>query len=78
MGHQMIAGGGSGESPNRSLVDMATGLDIVPELVVDQHFHNRNRMARLVSAVAATPTKLALALMRIPVPYLKPKVYCGS
>ncbi|MEO1068928.1 MAG: cyanophycinase [Cyanobacteria bacterium J06638_6] len=29
MGHHMIAGGGSGESPNRSLVDMAIGLGFV-------------------------------------------------
>jgi cyanophycinase len=55
MGHHMIAGGGSGESPNRSLVDMATGLGIIPEVIVDQHFHNRNRMARLMSAIAAHP-----------------------
>lgn len=62
MGHHMIAGGGSGESPNRSLVDMATGLDILPELIVDQHFHNRNRMARLVSAIAAHPEKVGIGI----------------
>ena len=55
MGHYMIAGGGSGESPNRSLVDITTGLGIIPELLVDQHFHNRNRMARLMSAIAGHP-----------------------
>ncbi|HEY9697347.1 MAG TPA: cyanophycinase [Trichocoleus sp.] len=62
MGQQMIAGGGSGESPNRSLVDMTTGLGIVPEVIVDQHFHNRNRMARLLSAVASNTDKLALGI----------------
>ncbi|MEM8602245.1 MAG: cyanophycinase [Cyanobacteria bacterium P01_H01_bin.121] len=62
MGHHMIAGGGSGESPNRSLVDMATGLSFIPELIVDQHFHNRNRMARLLSAVAMHPDRLALGI----------------
>ncbi len=62
MGHHMIAGGGSGESPNRSLVDMATGLGIIPEIVVDQHFHNRNRMARLMSAVAAHPERLGIGI----------------
>ncbi|NJK37865.1 MAG: cyanophycinase [Oscillatoriales cyanobacterium RM1_1_9] len=55
MSHNMIAGGGSGESPNRSLVDMTTGLGIVPDIIVDQHFCNRNRMARLLSAVAYYP-----------------------
>jgi cyanophycinase len=62
MGHYMIAGGGSGESPNRSLVDMTTGLGLIPELVVDQHFHNRNRMARLMSAVAAHPDRIGIGI----------------
>jgi cyanophycinase len=62
MGYHMIAGGGSGESPNRSLVDMATGLSIIPEIIVDQHFHNRNRMARLMSAIAAHPDKLGIGI----------------
>jgi cyanophycinase len=62
MGHHMIAGGGSGESPNRSLVDMATGLGIIPEIIVDQHFHNRNRMARLMSAIAAHSDKFGIGI----------------
>jgi cyanophycinase len=62
MGYHMIAGGGSGASPNRSLVDMANGLNIIPEIIVDQHFHNRNRMARLLSAVACHPDRLAIGI----------------
>lgn len=62
MGLHMIAGGGSGESPNRSLVDMTTGLGIIPEVIVDQHFHNRNRMARLLSAVASHTDKLGIGI----------------
>jgi cyanophycinase len=62
MGEHMIAGGGSGESPNRSLVDMSTGLGIIPEVIVDQHFHNRNRMARLMSAIAMQPDRLGLGI----------------
>ena len=62
MGHHMIAGGGSGEPPNRSLVDMATGLGLIPEIVVDQHFHNRNRMGRLISAISSHPDRLGIGL----------------
>ena len=62
MGERMISGGSSGESPNRSLVDLMDGLCFIPELVVDQHFHNRNRMARLMSAIAANPDKLGIGL----------------
>ena len=62
VGEKMISGGISGESPNRSLVDLTNGLGIFPELLVDQHFHNRNRMARLMSAIAANPDKLGIGI----------------
>ncbi len=62
MGHHMIAGGGSGSSPNRSLVDLTTGLGILPDLIIDQHFHSRNRMARLLSAIAAHPDKMGIGI----------------
>ncbi len=62
MGHHMIAGGSSGEAPNRSLVDMAMGLGLIPEVIVDQHFHNRNRMARLLSAISSHPERLGIGI----------------
>jgi cyanophycinase len=62
MGYHMIAGGSSGEWPNRSLVDMSLGLGIIPEIIVDQHFHNRNRMARLLSAISGHPELLGLGI----------------
>jgi cyanophycinase len=62
MGHHMIAGGSSGECPNRALVDMAIGLGFIPEIIVDQHFHNRNRMARLLSAISSHPERLGIGI----------------
>jgi cyanophycinase len=62
LGHHMIAGGGSGECPNRALVDMAIGLGFIPEIIVDQHFHNRNRMARLFSAISTHPERLGIGI----------------
>jgi cyanophycinase len=62
MGATMIAGGSSGESPNPALVELAPGLGIIPEMLIDQHFHNRNRMARLLSAIAAHPSKLGIGI----------------
>lgn len=62
MGHHMIAGGSSGESPNRGLVDLAMGLGMIPEIIVDQHFHNRNRMVRLLSTIAVHPDRLGLGI----------------
>lgn len=62
MGHHMISGGGSGECPNRCLVDMAEGFGILPDVIVDQHFHNRNRMARLMSAIATHPAHFGIGI----------------
>lgn len=62
MGSQMISGGGSGECPNRALVDMAIGFGIIPEVLVDQHFYNRNRLARLLSAISAHPNLLGIGI----------------
>lgn len=62
MGHHMISGGSSAESPNRALVDMAKGLNIIPEVLVDQHFYNRNRLARLLSAVSGHPELLGIGI----------------
>ena len=62
MGHHMISGGSSAESPNRALVDMAMGLGIIPEVLVDQHFYNRNRLARLLSAVSGHPELLGIGI----------------
>lgn len=62
IGHHMISGGSSAESPNRALVDMAMGLGIIPQVLVDQHFHNRNRLARLLSAIAAHPSLLGVGI----------------
>ena len=62
MGHHMISGGSSAECPNRALVDMAKGLNIIPGVLVDQHFYNRNRLARLLSAVCVHPELLGIGI----------------
>ncbi|MEN9204592.1 MAG: cyanophycinase [Thermostichales cyanobacterium SZTDM-1c_bins_54] len=55
LGMQMIARGYSGESPTPGIVTVKRGLGILPHLLIDQHFHNRNRLARLITAVAYHP-----------------------
>ena len=62
MGDRMISGGSSAESPNRALVDMARGLNIIPGVLVDQHFYNRNRLARLLSAISGHPELLGIGI----------------
>ena len=62
MGHHMISGGSSAESPNRALVDLAKGLNIIPGVLIDQHFYNRNRLARLLSAISGHPELLGIGI----------------
>jgi len=54
LGHIMIAGGISGnECPRRISVDLTTGLGFLPELIIDSHFYQQNRIVRLLSAVGS-------------------------
>lgn len=62
MGHHMIAGGSTGDPPHKEMVNMSTGLGILPDVIVDQHFHNRNRMVRLMTAIASYPDKLGVGI----------------
>jgi cyanophycinase len=55
LGHQMIARGYSGESPTPGIVTVKAGLGFLAGVIVDQHFHNRNRLIRLLTAVAHRP-----------------------
>ncbi|MEO1132709.1 MAG: cyanophycinase [Cyanobacteria bacterium J06639_1] len=62
LGHQMISRGYSGETPTPSLVAIKSGLGILPDAIIDQHFHNRNRLARLLTAIAYHPECLGIGL----------------
>jgi len=62
LGSCMIAWGTSGEAPHRGILQLSTGLGLLPGLIIDQHFFNRNRLARLITAVASNPTCLGIGI----------------
>jgi cyanophycinase len=62
LGQQMISRGYSGESPTPAIVTVKTGLGILPHVIVDQHFHQRNRLVRLITAVAYHPDCLGIGI----------------
>ncbi|AGY57372.1 cyanophycinase [Gloeobacter kilaueensis] len=62
LGACMIARGYSGEAPKRNIVELSEGLGILKNVIVDQHFHNRNRLPRLMTAVAARPDCLGIGI----------------
>jgi cyanophycinase len=47
----MIASGQSGTAPSVSLVEIAPGLGLIDGVVIDQHFRQRQRIGRLLTAV---------------------------
>ncbi len=58
----MICGGDAGVVPRENGVNLSPGLGLVNTLVIDQHFNERNRLARLMSAVSYNPYLLGLGL----------------
>jgi cyanophycinase len=62
MPETMLIGGPSDESLRQGELQMAPGLGLVPNLVVDSHFAERGRIGRLLAAVAQNPRNLGVGI----------------
>jgi cyanophycinase len=62
MSSHMIAFGASGGTPKHRMAAMAAGLGLLPSVIVDQHFQQRNRYGRLLSVIAQNPSLLGLGI----------------
>lgn len=62
MSTHMIAFGASGATPKHRMAAIAAGLGILPNVIVDQHFQQRNRLGRLLSLIAQNPQLLGLGV----------------
>ena len=58
----MVAFGASGATPKHRMVQMSSGLGLVTGVVIDQHFEQRNRLGRLLAAIAQSPNLLGVGL----------------
>ena len=58
----MIAFGASGATPKHRMAQIAAGLGMLPGVIVDQHFQQRNRLGRLLSLIAQNPSLLGLGV----------------
>ena len=58
----MIAFGEDVDSPRQGTTASAAGLGLLRDVVVDQHFAQRNRYARLLSLVARSPRLLGMGV----------------
>ena len=58
----MIIGGATGVVPTEGGVNLGPGMGLNNTIVVDQHFNERNRLARLLSAVSYNPALIGIGL----------------
>jgi cyanophycinase len=58
----MIAFGASGGTPKHRMAALAAGLGVLPSVIIDQHFQQRNRLGRLLSVIAQNPSLLGLGI----------------
>jgi cyanophycinase len=58
----MIAFGKEGGSPRAKIVTMAPGLGLTNRVIIDQHFRQRDRLGRLLTALAYNPFAIGIGL----------------
>jgi cyanophycinase len=62
LAEHMIAFGRPGSTPRQRMGQLAAGLGLIPQAIVDQHFAQRNRYGRLLSLVAQSPALLGIGI----------------
>ena len=58
----MIAYGTTGETPQAGMVSLAPGLGLTNRFVIDQHFRERDRLGRLLTALSYNPFAVGLGI----------------
>ena len=58
----MIAFGREGASPRAKIVTLAPGLGLTNKVIIDQHFRQRDRLGRLLTALAYNPFATGIGL----------------
>lgn len=62
MSGTMIVGGSGDAAPKMNTLNMAPGMGLLEEVVIDQHFAQRGRLGRLLAAVAHNPYILGIGI----------------
>lgn len=58
----MVAFGPGGATPKQRMTQLAAGLGLIRDVVIDQHFGQRNRYGRLLMLVAQSPSLLGIGV----------------
>ncbi|MDI3337180.1 cyanophycinase [Defluviimonas aestuarii] len=62
MSEHMIAGGDSNSAPVEGAVSLAPGIGLTNAVIIDQHFTERNRLGRLLTASSYNPFLIGLGI----------------
>lgn len=62
MPEHMIVGGDSGSTPTEGGVTLAPGMGLTNSFIIDQHFRQRDRLGRLLTAVSYNPFVAGIGL----------------
>lgn len=62
LSEHMIAYGDEGPTPRANSVTLAPGLGLTSRVIIDQHFRQRNRLGRLLSAISYNPVATGIGL----------------
>ena len=72
MPEHMIAGGMEGSTPHPDMVTMAPGLGLTNAFIIDQHFRERDRLGRLLTALAYNPFAVGIGLDEDTAAFIRP------
>ena len=72
MSEHMIAYGKEGMTPRSDMVTLVPGLGLTQLAIVDQHFRQRDRLGRLITALAYNPRPIGIGLDEDTAAFLKP------
>jgi cyanophycinase len=62
LSEHMIAFGNEGPTPHADMVTLAPGLGLTHSAIIDQHFRQRDRLGRLLTALAYNPRPIGIGL----------------
>lgn len=58
----MVAGGARGSVPKQRMAHMVAGFGLITNVIIDQHFRQRDRIGRLMALVATNPGLLGIGI----------------
>jgi cyanophycinase len=62
LSEHMIAYGETGPTPRSDMVTLAAGSGLIQRVIIDQHFRQRDRLGRLVSAISYNPRLVGIGV----------------